>query len=275
MRNRLAVVASAIAFVLAPAAIVACGGDDNKSSSSTPARQQRRQGAAAREGHDPDALDDAQLAQAQGRPRQDDRAVHGEDRRQGRRRRGRLGRPVRPHPQRRGLGRGPRHHAGGHDPGAVLRGTRRASTTCRATSRTSAARRPTPRGSGTPPRSRARTGSGRSRGSPRRARSTTARTCSRRPASTPPPPSPTSRRSRPRCRRSRTRCPGIQPFGAPGKKAFDLVHNVMPFVWDNGGAELSDDAKKSTINTPEAQTGVRVHGQPDPGRPVRQEPARA
>jgi multiple sugar transport system substrate-binding protein len=54
--------------------------------------------------------------------------------------------------------------------------------------------------------------------------------------------------------------PGIQPFGAPGKKAFDLVHNVMPFVWDNGGAELSDDAKKSTINTPEAQTGVEFIG---------------
>jgi multiple sugar transport system substrate-binding protein len=54
--------------------------------------------------------------------------------------------------------------------------------------------------------------------------------------------------------------PGIQPFGAPGKKAFDLVHNVMPFVWDNGGAELSDDAKKSTINSPEAQTGVEFMG---------------
>ena len=34
----------------------------------------------------------------------------------------------------------------------------------------------------------------------------------------------------------------ISPFGMPGKKAFDLVHHVMPFVWDNGGAELSDDA---------------------------------
>ena len=58
-----------------------------------------------------------------------------------------------------------------------------------------------------------------------------------------------------RCRRSRTRCrtiggKPISPFGAPGKKAFDLVHHVMPFVWDDGGAELSDDAKKSTINTP-------------------------
>ena len=50
--------------------------------------------------------------------------------------------------------------------------------------------------------------------------------------------------------------PDIEPFGAPGKKAFDLVHHVMPFVWDNGGAELSDDAKQSTINSPEAQQGV-------------------
>jgi multiple sugar transport system substrate-binding protein len=50
--------------------------------------------------------------------------------------------------------------------------------------------------------------------------------------------------------------PSIQPFGSPGKKAFDLVHDVMPFVWDNGGAELSNDAKTSTINSPQAQTGV-------------------
>ncbi|HET6547336.1 MAG TPA: sugar ABC transporter substrate-binding protein [Solirubrobacter sp.] len=50
--------------------------------------------------------------------------------------------------------------------------------------------------------------------------------------------------------------PGIEPFGAPGRKAFDLVHNVMPFVWDNGGSELSSDATQSTINAPEAQAGV-------------------
>lgn len=48
----------------------------------------------------------------------------------------------------------------------------------------------------------------------------------------------------------------IAPFGAPGKKAFDLVHNVMPFVWDNGGSELSANAKSSTINSPQAQQGV-------------------
>ena len=54
--------------------------------------------------------------------------------------------------------------------------------------------------------------------------------------------------------------PDIEPFGAPGKKAFDLVHNVMPFVWDNGGAELSPDAKQATINSPEAQEGVEFVG---------------
>jgi len=49
----------------------------------------------------------------------------------------------------------------------------------------------------------------------------------------------------------------IQPFGSPGKKAFDLVHHVMPFVWDAGGAELTDDNKKSAIASPEAETGVK------------------
>lgn len=49
----------------------------------------------------------------------------------------------------------------------------------------------------------------------------------------------------------------IMPFGAPGKKAFDLVHNVMPFVWDAGGAELDAGGKKSTIATPEAVQGVK------------------
>ena len=50
--------------------------------------------------------------------------------------------------------------------------------------------------------------------------------------------------------------PGIQPFGTPGKKAFDLVHHVMPFVWDAGGAELSSDNSKSAINSPQAVQGV-------------------
>jgi multiple sugar transport system substrate-binding protein len=46
-------------------------------------------------------------------------------------------------------------------------------------------------------------------------------------------------------------------FGAPGKKAFDLVHHLMPFVWDAGGAELNQDATESTIDSPQAQEGVR------------------
>jgi multiple sugar transport system substrate-binding protein len=46
-------------------------------------------------------------------------------------------------------------------------------------------------------------------------------------------------------------------FGTPGKQAFDLVHHVMPFVWDAGGAELSEDATTSTIASDEAQEGVR------------------
>ena len=48
----------------------------------------------------------------------------------------------------------------------------------------------------------------------------------------------------------------IEPFGSPGKKAYDLVHHVMPFVWDAGGQELSDDNSKSTIATPEAAEGI-------------------
>jgi multiple sugar transport system substrate-binding protein len=54
--------------------------------------------------------------------------------------------------------------------------------------------------------------------------------------------------------------PGIEPFGSPGKKAFDLVHHVMPFVWDAGGEELNDDASQATINSPEAAAGVQFVG---------------
>lgn len=49
----------------------------------------------------------------------------------------------------------------------------------------------------------------------------------------------------------------ISPFGGPGKKAYDLVHNLMPWVWNAGGAELSDDNKTSTINSPQAVQGVK------------------
>ena len=36
----------------------------------------------------------------------------------------------------------------------------------------------------------------------------------------------------------------IHPLGQPGKTAWDLVHHVMPFVWDAGGSELRADATK-------------------------------
>jgi multiple sugar transport system substrate-binding protein len=49
----------------------------------------------------------------------------------------------------------------------------------------------------------------------------------------------------------------IAPFGGPGKKAYDLVHNIAPYIWDSGGAELSDDASKSTIAEPESVAGVK------------------
>ncbi len=69
--------------------------------------------------------------------------------------------------------------------------------------------------------------------------------------------------------------PGIQPFGTPGKKAFDLVHHVMPFVWDAGGTELSEDNTQSTINSPEAAEGVELLRRPRGGRARRQGSARA
>jgi multiple sugar transport system substrate-binding protein len=49
----------------------------------------------------------------------------------------------------------------------------------------------------------------------------------------------------------------ISPFGQPGAKAFDLVHDVMPFVWAAGGTELSSDNKTSTINSPQAVQGIK------------------
>jgi multiple sugar transport system substrate-binding protein len=49
----------------------------------------------------------------------------------------------------------------------------------------------------------------------------------------------------------------IEPFGSPGRRAFDLVHHVMPFVWNNGGAELASDYSESTIDSAEAVEGVK------------------
>jgi multiple sugar transport system substrate-binding protein len=51
----------------------------------------------------------------------------------------------------------------------------------------------------------------------------------------------------------------IQPFGGAGKKAFDLVHSVAPFVWAAGGNELTADDKQSAINTPQSAQGVEFY----------------
>ena len=51
----------------------------------------------------------------------------------------------------------------------------------------------------------------------------------------------------------------IMPFGGPGKKAFDLVHNLAPFIWSAGGEELTADAKKSAIAEPNAVKGVEFY----------------
>jgi multiple sugar transport system substrate-binding protein len=51
----------------------------------------------------------------------------------------------------------------------------------------------------------------------------------------------------------------IKPFGGAGKKAFDLVHSVAPFVWAAGGSELSADNTKSTINSPQSAQGVEFY----------------
>ena len=54
----------------------------------------------------------------------------------------------------------------------------------------------------------------------------------------------------------------IEPFGSPGKKAFDLVHHVMPFVWDAGGAELSDGQLEVRDRLAAGRAGPEVHGRP-------------
>jgi multiple sugar transport system substrate-binding protein len=51
----------------------------------------------------------------------------------------------------------------------------------------------------------------------------------------------------------------IYPYGGPGKKAFDLVHNFAPFMWAAGGSELSADAKNSTLASPKSLEGVKFY----------------
>jgi multiple sugar transport system substrate-binding protein len=51
----------------------------------------------------------------------------------------------------------------------------------------------------------------------------------------------------------------LKPFGGPGRKAFDLVHSIAPFVWSAGGSELTADNSKSAIADPAAEQGVQFY----------------
>ena len=203
-----------------------------------------------------------------------------EDRHHGRDRGRRLGRDAGPDPQRGRVGRGSGHHAGGHDAGAVLRGAaglrgpRRPRRGHRRRGRLPRGRLADDR------RSPARTASGRCRGSPRRARSTTARTSWRRPASTEDGAFADWDAMTATLQAIKDKVPEIdgkpiQPFGSPGKKAYDLVHHVMPFVWDAGGAELSRRQHEVDDQLARGGAGRRVLRRPAAEGPLRQEPAAA
>ena len=101
MRRKLATASWLVAVVLA-LVVSACGGsssDDSKTTASKPAAKRPE------EGHDRQLLDHAQRPAAPGRHGEDGQAVRGPDRGQGQRRGRRLGRPARPHQERRRLGR--------------------------------------------------------------------------------------------------------------------------------------------------------------------------
>ena len=67
----------------------------------------------------------------------------------------------------------------------------------------------------------------------------------------------------------------IAPFGGPGKKAYDLVHNMMPWVWDAGGAELNDDSDQVHHQLAAGGPGRQVRHRPRRQGPVGQVDARA
>ena len=48
----------------------------------------------------------------------------------------------------------------------------------------------------------------------------------------------------------------IQPFGIPGKQAYDVVHNFAPWVWGAGGDYVNGDGTKATIGDDAAVDGV-------------------
>jgi multiple sugar transport system substrate-binding protein len=48
----------------------------------------------------------------------------------------------------------------------------------------------------------------------------------------------------------------MSPLGMPGKKAYDVVHNIAPWVWGAGGDYVNSDGSKATIGDPAAVDGV-------------------
>ena len=238
VRSRYAILLAIAAVLVGALVYSGCGGDDEATASRAatrrPPSRTSQPGTTVKlwimpNGPQPKEDMEASLA-----------AVHGEDRHQGRRRGRRLGRAARPHPQRRGLGRRPGHHAGRHHPGAVLRRARRVRGPERAASRTSAARAPTPTACGRPPQVVGQDGMW---AVPwfTEARSIYYRKDVLEKAGVDPATAFADWDDfRDTLQAIKDKVPGIQPFGTPGKKAFDLVHHVMPFVWDAGGAELTE-----------------------------------
>jgi multiple sugar transport system substrate-binding protein len=53
----------------------------------------------------------------------------------------------------------------------------------------------------------------------------------------------------------------VQPFGIPGKNAYDVVHNFAPWVWDAGGDYVNGNGTKSTIASDAAVDGVNEYAQ--------------
>jgi len=48
----------------------------------------------------------------------------------------------------------------------------------------------------------------------------------------------------------------ISPLGMPGKKAYDVVHNIAPWVWGAGGDYVNKDGTRATIGDTAAVDGV-------------------
>ncbi|MDR1997316.1 MAG: sugar ABC transporter substrate-binding protein [Candidatus Margulisbacteria bacterium] len=48
----------------------------------------------------------------------------------------------------------------------------------------------------------------------------------------------------------------IEPLGITGKNDWNVIHNLVPWVWSGGGELLAADYRSSTVNSPDAQKGL-------------------